>query len=390
MDVQTIAPAKPTTAEPRTDADHYRAFGKAIDLIRKKVEAEMGDEDVDYVKRLDRFSHTMETIGRALIHTSVEPTGFTAGVIALWIHKQLQCIEIGHTSLHGGYDKLKGAEAYHSKSYVWDVPIDEESWKRGHNIAHHGNTNVAGKDRDIHFGFVRLTDQTPHTRATYWQLPFTLLLAFPNFGWMMNMHFTGMIDLYAGNGRDDDLDFIEDRSRKTARDVHKRVLRKLVPYYAKNYLFYPALAGPMFFKVLFGNWLAETMRDVYSAATIYCGHVGEDTATYDEGSQARSRGEWYAMQAEATNNFEVNRPLSILCGGLDLQIEHHMFPKLPPHRLRQVSKEVKSACAEHGVAYRTASWPRTLAKSLKQIAKLSVKGEGGPFRRFKTVMNVMA
>ena len=38
----------------------------------------------------------------------------------------------------------------------------------------------------------------------------------------------------------------------------------------------PRSRGPMFWKVLLGNWLAETLRDVYSAATIFCGHVGHD------------------------------------------------------------------------------------------------------------------
>ena len=93
-------------------------------------------------------------------------------------------------------------------------------------------------------------------------------------------------------------------------------------YYFKNYVLFPALAGPFFGKVLLGNWLAETMRDVYSAATIYCGHVGDDVQDYEHGTKAKSRGEWYAMQIEASNDFEVSRPLSILCGGLDRQIEH--------------------------------------------------------------------
>ena len=33
-------------------------------------------------------------------------TVVTAGVLALWIHKQLQATEIGHTALHGAFDKL--------------------------------------------------------------------------------------------------------------------------------------------------------------------------------------------------------------------------------------------------------------------------------------------
>jgi len=52
---------------------------------------------------------------------------FTVGVLALWLHKQLQATEIGHTALHGAYDKLEGGDAFRSRTFRWDVPIDEES-----------------------------------------------------------------------------------------------------------------------------------------------------------------------------------------------------------------------------------------------------------------------
>lgn len=355
-----------------TDVDRYASFARAIDAIRTDVEANVGQDDVRYVVRLNRFSRAMEVVGRVLLHVSLEPISFSAGVVALWIHKQLQATEIGHTALHGAYDKLPGAEAFRSKTFKWDVPIDEESWRAGHNLRHHGNTNVAGKDPDIHFGPVRLTSQTPYSRVHRIQLPFTLLFLFPNFGFLMNLHFTGVNDYWFGNGRSDSFDFISDRSKKTKREVHKRALRKYIPYYLKNYLFFPLLAGPGFAKVLFGNWLAETMRDIYSAATIYCGHVGEDVAAYPEGTKTHSRGEWYAMQVEASNNFEVPLPISILCGGLDRQIEHHLFAKLPPQRLREIAPRVRAACEAHGVKYRTGSWGAVLRSALSHISKLSV------------------
>ena len=144
-----------------------------------------------------------------------------------------------------------------------------------------------------------------------------------------------------------------------------------MPYYLYNYVLFPALAGPMFWKVLLGNWLAEVLRDLYSAATIYCGHVGHDVASYDEGTRAKGRGAWYAMQVEATNDFEVSVPVSILCGGLDRQIEHHLFPKLPPNRLREIAPRVRAACEAHGVRYHTDSWGRTLLKALRHVRALS-------------------
>jgi linoleoyl-CoA desaturase len=128
----------------------------------------------------------------------------------------------------------------------------------------------------------------------------------------------------------------------------------------------------MFWKVLLGNWLAETLRDIYCAATIYCGHTGEEVADFPEGTRASGKGEWYAMQVEATNNFEVCRPISILCGGLDRQIEHHLFPKLPPDRLRKIAPEVRAVCDAYGVNYRTDTWWRTLKRALVHMRELSV------------------
>lgn len=350
--------------------ERLRRFGAEMDALRAQVEARVGDEDVRYVVRLNRASRALEVLGRALIHFSFEPLVFGVGVVALWLHKQLQATEIGHTALHGAYDGLPGAEGLQSRTYRWAIPIDEESWRYGHNARHHGATNVEGRDADIHFGFVRLTEQTPWQPQNRFQLPFTLLLLFPNFAFLMNVHFTGLNDYYFGNGRGG-LDFLPDRSPESRRLAWRRALRKYVPYYAVEYGLFPALAGPFFWKVLLGNALSEMMRDIYSAATIHCGHVGDEVATYPEGTKARGRGEWYAMQIEASNNFEVSLPISVLCGGLDRQIEHHLFPKLPPQRLREIAPGVRALCEKYGVRYRTDTWGRTLRKALSWIWRLS-------------------
>jgi NADPH-dependent stearoyl-CoA 9-desaturase len=355
---------------PALQTSEYRAFGQELDELRRRVVGQIGEEDVRHLKKVERFSRTMEVAGRVLLHFSFEPVGFFAGVGALWLHKQLQATEVGHMALHGAWDGLPGCERFDSQTFEWDFPIDEEAWRYGHNIRHHQYTNIAGKDPDIHFGSVRLTEHTPHRWKNWFQLPIAVGITWPNFGLFMNGHFTGLIDVYFGNGRGG-FDFIEDRSRNSVMQAHKKAFRKYVPYYLKNYLLFPLLAGPGFLKVLFGNWLAETLRDVYSAATIYCGHVGEETAAYPEGTRAHGRGEWYAMQIEATNNFEVSLPISILCGALDKQIEHHLFPRLPPNRLRQIAPEVRALCEKHGIRYRTGSWGSALKGALKRIARLS-------------------
>ena len=352
------------------EADRLRAFGRAMDDIRQRAEASVGAEDVARVRRLRRTSTTMELLGRTLIHVSLEPVSFVAGVLALFVHKQLETAEIGHAALHGAYDGLPGAEAFASRTFRWRTAIDEESWRVAHNVRHHQYTNIGGRDPDIHFGPVRLTNLTPHRRIHYLQVPW-LLWESSLFLFGINVHVTGVIDAVFGNGRPERLDFLVDRSAANVRRAWTRMLRKLIPHLAREYLLFPALAGPLFAKVLLGNWLSGTLCNVYSAATIYCGHVGDAVAQYPDGARAHSRGEWYSMQVESSQNFDVPLPLSILCGALDRQIEHHLFPRLPTQRLRQISAEVRRVCEQHGVRYRSDSWPHTLASVLRRLGRLS-------------------
>lgn len=353
--------------------EQLRHFGRAIDEIRHRAEARIGAEDVAHIRRVRRASTALEVLGRALIHVSPEPLSFAAGVIALFVHKQLETAEIGHTVLHGAYDGLPGAEAFASTTFRWRTAIDEESWRVAHNVRHHQYTNIGGRDPDIHFGPVRLTTLTPHRRFHYVQVPWLLLEA-SVFLFGINVHVTGVIDAVVGNGRPEQLDFLADRSPANVRRAFRRMLRKLIPHLAREYLFFPALAGPFFAKVLLGNWLSATICNFYSAATIYCGHVGDGVAEHPDGARAHSRGEWYCMQVESSQNFEVPLPLSILCGALDRQIEHHLFPHLPANRLREINSDVRRVCEQYGVLYRSDTWPRTLATVLRRLVHLSFPG----------------
>ena len=279
-------PASGPRPVPRTlpDEDRLRLFAEALDQLRQETFARVGADDVRHIKRVRRFSLAMEIVGRTAIHLSLEPLTFVAGVGALWLHKQLEATEIGHTALHGAYDRLEGAEAFASKTFRWDIPIDEESWRLGHNVRHHGSTNVAGRDPDMRFGPVRLTEQ--HAPASKHQLAVLLGIDLPELR-VRDEHALHRAQRLVSAATSD---VVKERSPEVLRTAWRKSLRKYVPYYLKNYVLFPALAGPFFWKVLLGNVLAEVMRDVYSAATIVCGHVGDDVKSWPPGTQAASRG----------------------------------------------------------------------------------------------------
>lgn len=364
------APEAPEFRDAQAETERLARFAAELEAIRDRVQAKIGEEDVGYIKRVRRYSRAFEIVGRGLLWISFEPVSWSVGVISLWLHKQLEATEIGHTALHGAFDRLEGAEKFRSKSFKWRTPIDEESWRLVHNGRHHGHTNVAGRDPDIHFGPMRLNEHTPYRPIHRRQVPFSVFLA-ANFGFLINVQYSGLNDQLSGNGRPEEFDFATERSPSELWNSAKRAFRKYIPYYAREYVLYPALAGPFFWKVLAGNWLSETMRDLYSAATIFCGHVGEDVADYPDDARPAGRAEWYKMQVEAANNFDVPLPVSVLCGALDLQIEHHLFPRFPTNRLREIAPEVRAVCEKYGVDYKSDTWPRTLAKVYRRLAQLS-------------------
>ncbi len=61
-------------------------------------------------------------------------------------------------------------------------------------------------------------------------------------------------------------------------------------------------------------------------------------------------------QVLTARNIRGNRLLGFLFGGLDLQIEHHLFPTMPRANLRRAQQLVRDFCAEHSIRYHETSF----------------------------------
>merc|ERR1711998_370802 len=81
--------------------------------------------------------------------------------------------------------------------------------------------------------------------------------------------------------------------------------------------------------------------------------------------------EWFRMQLATTLNINCPTWLDWFHGGLQFQIEHHLWPRLPRHNLRYASKLVQAFCKEHDVHYHYPKWieaQQELIGSLKEVA----------------------
>jgi linoleoyl-CoA desaturase len=85
--------------------------------------------------------------------------------------------------------------------------------------------------------------------------------------------------------------------------------------------------------------------------------------------------EWAIHQIKTTANFATrNRVVSWLVGGLNFQIEHHLFPKISHVHYPAISKIIKKACADYGISY--IEYPKMIMAVQSHVNYLRQLGRG--------------
>jgi len=67
--------------------------------------------------------------------------------------------------------------------------------------------------------------------------------------------------------------------------------------------------------------------------------------------EADERPDYWKLQVTTTRNISGNWFVHWLCGGLEYQVDHHLFPTMPRHSLPAAHELIVSFCAEHGIKY---------------------------------------
>ncbi len=340
--------------------EQLEEFGKELTALREETLKEVGQEDADYIRSIIRKQRVCEISGRTLIHFSINPITWLAGVGLLSVSKIMENMEIGHNVMHGQYDWMNDPKL-NSQTYEWDTVCDSESWRKTHNYEHHTYTNILGKDRDYGYAVLRLSDDTPwKPRHLFQFINYGLLSVF--FQWGVGLH-----ELESERIRRREI------SLKEKIPFLKRISKKASRQVFKDYILFPLLAGPFALKVLAGNALANLGRNLWASTIIFCGHFTQDAHTFtQEECENESQGAWYLRQMLGSSNFTGGRWLHIMSGHLSYQIEHHLFPDIPAHRYPKMSLKVKEICDTYGVPYNTNSFGKQYFSVLKRILQYSL------------------
>jgi fatty acid desaturase len=349
-----------STPAPDLTPEQLEAFGQELDAIRARVVADLGERDADYINKVIRAQRGLETAGRALLFVGFLPPAWMGGVAALSLSKILDNMEIGHNVMHGQYDWMKDPRL-DGKAFEWDTACPGDQWRHSHNYMHHTHTNVVGKDRDIGYGILRMSEDQPwHPYYLGNPLYAALLAIFFQYG--VALHDLETERIVAG-----------ETTWAEKRGMLNDIWRKVRGQTLKDYVLFPVLSGPSFPLVLAGNATANLARNLWSFTIIFCGHFPDGTHEFtEEQAENETRGQWYYRQLLGSANLTGGKLFHILSGNLSHQIEHHLFPDLPAHRYAEISVEVREICERYGIPYNSGPLHKQFGSVVRKIVKLAL------------------
>jgi NADPH-dependent stearoyl-CoA 9-desaturase len=336
------------------------AFGAELDALRARTVAKLGAEDAKYIRNIVRTVRYTEVAGRALLMAGIFPPAWILGTLSLGVSKIIENMELGHNVMHAQYDWMNDPEL-NGQTYEWDTACTADHWRQTHNYEHHTYTNVMGKDHDIGYGVLRLFPEQK------WEPRF---LANPIMALVLMTLFQHLLALQSLQ-----LEKLLSKEKTFAevKEQAKPILKKMRKQIAKDYLVFPALAGPFFPIVFAGNVAANLIRNFWSSAIIFCGHFTQDAEVFPiESLENESRGHWYLRQLKGSSNLEGNKLMHIMSGNLSHQIEHHLFPDVPGRRYAEMSVEVREICKRYGQHYNSKPFFRQLGEVAGRILRYSL------------------
>ncbi|MDB5202869.1 MAG: acyl-CoA desaturase [Ferruginibacter sp.] len=288
---------------------------------------------------------------------------FWAGYVALYIHvvfftpgpwwAAFECLLMGGLTAAIGFNVMHdGGHGSFSNSKFWNkiaafsvnaLGASAIMWNNKHNIVHHTYTNIDGVDDDIEI--------KPMLRMCATQKKYKIHKFQHIYVWFL---YTLLLIIWV---------FATDYTKYFKKKVGQVPIKKMSRF--DHFAFWTAKIGYYFmmialpiYMVGFTSWLVgflilSMFAGLVLSVVFQLAHTVEETAfPVPSGDTNRIENEWAIHQIETTANFATkNRLISWLVGGLNFQIEHHLFPKISHIHYPEISKIIKNTCEEFNVKY---------------------------------------
>ncbi len=247
---------------------------------------------------------------------------------------------VGHDAIHGAWSARPRVNALLSRSFDL-IGASSFYWAKAHNVVHHTYTNITGVDGDLEPGPWLLF----YPRADTWRLHrFQHLYAMPlycltSIVWILKKDLSEALkpDLRTG---------------KTATALELWQLFAWKGIHLALFLGLPLVfSGYPAWQVLVGYLAMHAVAGLSLAVVFQLAHVVEGVE-YRPSDAGRGRLPWAEHQLRTTADFAPNSALAMFaCGGLNYQIEHHLFARICHVHYDALAPIVEDVARTHGIPY---------------------------------------
>jgi linoleoyl-CoA desaturase len=334
----------PTVKFARKDPQNFfPTIRKRVNEYFEKNEIQKTGNGLLYLKTIIVFAFYF--IPFALIFAQVLPVW---GALICYLLMGLGNSGIGlcvmHDANHGSYSKVKWVNTM--MEYTTNmIGASSFTWKIQHNVLHHSYTNMYELDEDIDDKpFLRLSPEGKlkwYHKFQHWYAP--LLYSFATLSWVIKKDFKQLID-YNKSGMTERCGF------NPTRETIIMIVSKVFYYFYIIAL--PIMLGVSLWVVILGFVLLHIVSGLLITFVFQLAHLVEGPEHTDIPHDGKMNNTWAIHQLRSTANFATkNKLVTFLVGGLNFQIEHHLFPTISHIHYAKISEIVKGAAKEFNLPY---------------------------------------
>jgi linoleoyl-CoA desaturase len=252
-------------------------------------------------------------------------------------------LNISHDAIHGALSKHKKVNRLLSHTFNI-IGANAYLWGIMHNIVHHTYTNIDGHDEDIES--VPLLRVSPHqkllkiNRYQYWYA--FLLYGLGSLSWVFIKDYVKFFKKKIGNYE----------NKKHPRIEYFNLFFFKLVYYTIFFVLPMIFINALWWQVLLGFLLLHFCEGITMAVIFMLAHVVEETTFPVPDEKGNIHNSWAVHQLYTTADFgRENNILSFFCGGLNFQVEHHLFPRICHVHYKPISDIVKKTAEEYNLRY---------------------------------------
>lgn len=245
------------------------------------------------------------------------------------------------------------------------------NWQVQHNVLHHTFTNIHGHDEDLDSGrIIRFTKHAEWRRFHRFQHYYSIFLyGLLTINWAITTDFKQMKSYMKRK-------LSYGKSASPAKEWSVLIITKII--YVSVWIVLPMLILDIaWWKILIGFFAMHYTAGLILSMVFQLAHVVEDIETHIPEGDGSIKNTFHIHQLFTTTNFSTkNRIVNWFTGGLNHQVEHHLFPHISHIHYTKIAKIVKETAKEFNLPYYEYKTTRKAIishfKHLKELGKKPV------------------